>query len=138
MENLITPEAAAIFFARVLLGILFFMQGYDKVFSLGIRKVVQTIQPSYQRVHIPYPLIFLTAVFTSFVELFGGLFLILGLFKYATLYMLGIDLLIVSLGMSLIDPVWKMDIVLPRFLLLLFVLIVPGDYDVFILDRLLR
>ncbi len=135
MENLISPESAAIFFSRVLLGILFMIQGYDKIFSVGIKTVAQTIQPSFKR--SPYSFILSVAVFTSFVEFLGGMFLIAGLFKYYTLYFLGIDLLIVSLGLSLVDPVWKMDIVFPRFLLLLFILIVPAEYDVLTLDRFL-
>jgi len=134
MENLLLPESAAIFLSRVLLGILFMFQGYDKVFSLGIKTVAQTIRPAYPKA--PYSFIMFIAVFTSFVEFIGGLFLIAGLFKYYTLYILGIDLIIVSIGLSLVDPVWKMDIVFPRFLLLLFVLIVPADYDVLSLDKL--
>lgn len=137
MENIITPESAAIFFARVLLGILFALQGYDKVFSMGIKTVVKTIQPSYSKARLPYPLIISAAVFTSFAELIGGLLLIVGLFKYYALYILGIDLIIVFIGMSLLDPVWKMDIVFPRTLLLLFILIFPADYDVFSLDNML-
>lgn len=134
MENLLPPESVAIFFSRVLLGVLFTLQGYDKVFSMGIKTVSQTIRPAYPRA--PYSFILFVAIFTSFVEFVGGIFLIAGLFKYYTLYILGIDLIIVSIGMSLVDPVWKMDIVFPRFLLLLFILIVPADYDILTLDKL--
>src|SRR4051812_21992818 len=98
MENYINPESVAILFARVLLGLLFMIQGYDKVFSMGIKTVVQAIQPSYEKIRLPLFLIRFAAVFTSFSELIGGLLLIAGLFKFPVLILLGIDLLIVSIG----------------------------------------
>jgi putative oxidoreductase len=131
-----TPEAAALFLARVFLGILFVIQGYDKLFSIGIKTVYTTIRPSFKKIHLPDFVILFAAGFSSIIEFAGGLMLILGLFKYAALYMLGIDLLMVAAAFSLIDPVWKLDIVFPRFLLLLFLLIVPGQLDTITLDSM--
>src|SRR6185437_659695 len=36
-------QADAILIVRVFLGILFFLQGYDKVFRIGVKRVVETI-----------------------------------------------------------------------------------------------
>lgn len=137
MENLIAPEAVAVFFARVLLGILFMFQGYDKIFSMGIKTVVQSIQVQLQKTNLPYFIIYSTVIFTSFVEFIGGMLLIIGLFKYYALYFLGFDLLIASLFLSIANPLWKMDFVLPRFILLIFVIMIPCDFDFFTLDKVL-
>jgi uncharacterized membrane protein YphA (DoxX/SURF4 family) len=137
METLFIPSAIALFLVRAFLGILFFIQGYDKLFSLGIKNVIQTIQPSYRKIKLPYFLIALAATFTSIIEFSGGLLLMLGLFKYPVLYLLGIDMLIVAIGLSLVDPVWKMDIVFPRFLLLIFLMMVPGQFDTITLDSII-
>src|SRR5689334_8573111 len=102
MQNLIQPETIASLLARLLLGILFLFQGYDKVFVVKMRTVIETIEPSYRKIKLPGFMISLVAYFTSYVELLGGLFLIVGIFKYTSLYLLGADLIIVSIGMSLL------------------------------------
>ena len=78
-----------------------------------------------------------SAYFTSYVEFICGFLLVVGFMKYFSLYLLGIDLIIVSFGMSVINPVWNMELVFPRFLLLLFLLIYPGEYDLISIDNLL-
>lgn len=130
MSEFILPENIAPFFARALLGILFLMQGYDKIFNIKIANVIETIKPAYGKLKLPGFVITLGAYFTSYVEFVCGLFLITGLLKYFSLYLLGIDLLIVSLGMSVMNPVWNMQHVFPRFALLLFLLIYPAEFDV--------
>lgn len=136
--QLLSPESIASLFARVLLGVLFFMQGYDKIFKIKVAQVIETIRPTYQKMKLPGFLIVLVAYFTSYIEFICGLLLITGLLKYFSLYMLGIDLLIVSIGMSAINPVWNMELVFPRFLLLLFLLIYPYEYDVITLQNLFK
>ena len=136
MPEFILPENIAPFFARVLLGILFLMQGYDKIFHIKITNVVETIKPAYSKLKLPGFVITLGAYFTSYVELICGLFLITGLLKYFSLYLLGIDLLIVSFSMSVMNPVWNMQHVFPRFVLLLFLLIYPAEFDVITMRNL--
>jgi putative oxidoreductase len=133
----LAPESVAPLLTRVLLGILFFMQGYDKIFKIGIANVIETIRPAYRKMKLPDFMIAFSAYFTSFVEFACGLFLIVGLLKYVSLYLLGLDLIIVSFGMSAINSVWNMELVFPRFLLLLFLLIYPAEYDVIMLQNLL-
>jgi uncharacterized membrane protein YphA (DoxX/SURF4 family) len=133
----LAPESIAPFLTRVLLGILFFIQGYDKIFNVKISSVIETIRPAYRKMKLPVFMIALSAYFTSYVEFTCGLLLIVGLLKYFSLYLLGIDLIIVSFGMSIINSVWNMELVFPRFLLLLFLLIYPAEYDVITLQHLL-
>lgn len=133
----LAPESIAPLFTRVLLGILFFMQGYDKIFTVKISNVIETIRPVYHKIRLPDFVIELTAYFTSYVEFTCGLLLLTGILKYFSLYLLGIDLIIVSFGMSIVNSVWNMELVFPRFLLLLFLFIYPEKYDVVTLQHLL-
>lgn len=132
------PSSVAVFLARILLGLLFLYQGADKIFSVKIRTVIETINPAYRKARLPGWLITTVAYFTSYVEFFGGILLILGLFKFATLYLLGIEMLIVAAGFSMVDAVWKMDVYFPRFALLIFILLCDPSTDVLLLDRLIR
>jgi uncharacterized membrane protein YphA (DoxX/SURF4 family) len=135
--QLLTPETIAPLLTRILLGILFFIQGYDKIFNIKIVNVIETIRPAYHKMKLPGFIIVLSAWFTSYIEFTCGLLLIVGLLKYFSLYLLGIDLIIVSFGMSVINSVWNMELVFPRFLLLLFLLIYPAEYDVITLQHFL-
>ena len=132
------PENIAPFLARLMLGMLFLAQGYDKVFNIGVARVVETITPAFTKMRLPPVLIRLSALFTSYAELAGGLLLIVGLLKYASLYVLGIDLLLVSMGFSLLNPVWDMNHVINRFVLLLFLLIYPAELDTIMLSGLFK
>ncbi len=135
--HIISPENFAPFFVRVLLGILFFGQGYEKVFRIKMKNVIDTIRPDYQKLKMPSFLIIAGAYITSYLELVGGFFLIIGVFKYISLYILACDLLIVSLGMSLLNSIWDLRHVFPRVLLLLFLLIYPAEFDTLTLQNII-
>lgn len=129
-------EMIAAFTARVFLGLLFFFQGYDKVFNVGISGVVRTFDEPYRQTKLPKFLLLSGAVVTSFIEMIGGLLLILGLFKYLALYFLAFDLLIAAAGLSLMNPMWDLKFSFPRLVLLLFLLLIPESWDQWALDRL--
>ena len=135
LNHWITPEAMAGLLIRVFTGILFFFQGYDKIFRLGLKQVFNTVAPSYRQAGLSDPLIRLFSSVTAWIELVGGLLLIFGLLKYVALYALGADLLIVALGMSLLNPMWDMQYVFPRLLLILFLLVFPSSLDILALDH---
>ncbi len=127
---------AAEAFTRISLGIIFFSQGYDKVFNLGIPSVINNFEYPVRLKHLPrFPLVF-AAYFTSIVELIGGFLLILGFMKYYALYFLGIDLLIVVASLSMLEPLWDMKHVFPRMLLLVILLIMPSSWGVVSVDYL--
>ncbi len=130
----ISPENFAPFFVRVLLGILFFGQGFEKVFKIKIHNVINTIRPDYSKLRMPSFIISAGAYITSYLELICGFFLIIGVFKYISLYLLACDLLIVTIGMSLLNSIWDMRHVFPRTLLLLFLLIYPAEKDTLVLQ----
>ena len=130
-------EAAAVFILRVFLGILFFAQGYDKVFKIKIKGVYETFEVPMRPKNIPHFLLRLSAYLTSYSELIGGVSLILGLFKYFTLYLLGFDILLVTIAMSMLNPMWDMQYVFPRLLVLIALLLIPASWDVFSIDYFL-
>lgn len=130
-------ESAATFVARAFLGLLFFFQGYDAVFKIKVKNVIQAYQNSFSNKGIPKFFTMCGAWFTSYVEFIGGFLLIIGLFKYCVLYLLGIDLIIASIAFGIVTPMWDMRYVFPRLALLLFLLLIPHAWDVVSLDNLI-
>jgi putative oxidoreductase len=121
---------------RIFLGILFFTQGYDKVFNLGISNVIDTFEYPVRLKHLPRFPLTLAAYFTSYAELIGGFLLIVGFMKFYALYILGIDLLIVCASFSVLEPLWDMKHVFPRLLLLMILLVIPSQWGTFSVDYL--
>jgi uncharacterized membrane protein YphA (DoxX/SURF4 family) len=132
-----TSRAAAMLFARALLGIIFLMQGYGKVFTYTVPKVYSMFFKDFEKTFLPRWIICGTAYYTSYIELICGFLLIIGLFRKYALYLLGIDLLIVSFGHGLLEPIWDLQHVIPRAILLIAILLAPGQWDKWNADRLL-
>ncbi|MDQ3110606.1 MAG: DoxX family protein [Bacteroidota bacterium] len=126
----------ALLFMRIILGILFLMQGYDKVFGLGLKKTEEGIEFAMRGKKLPGSIIKTVTVISSFVELFGGIMLIAGFMIYPALVCLGIDLVVVVFAMSLRESLWDMRFVWPRLILLLAILLLPSAYDRFSFDHL--
>jgi len=129
-------EMDAAFIARVFLGVLFFLQGYDKVFRLGVKQVVQAVDTPLSERGVPKFMNTLGAYFTSYIELICGAFLILGFIKYYCLYLLGFDMLFAAIAFGIVEPVWDMKHIFPRLALLLFLLIIPSQWDVLSVDHI--
>jgi putative oxidoreductase len=134
----ITHESVLVFVLRVVLGLLFFFQGYDKVFRVKIAGVTAFFRSESQHRNVPEFVLGFSAFFTSYVELIGGALLIVGLFKTAALYLLGADLILVTAAFSLLKPMWDMQQVLGRLILLSALLYLPYGWDMLSLDYLLR
>ena len=129
-------KAVAILFARVLLGIIFLMQGYGKIFVITASKVYDMFFKVFETTFLPKSLIWFTLYYTSYSELLCGILLVIGLFRSYALYLLGINLLIVSFGHGLIEPVWDLQHVMPRAILLITLLLLPKEWDHWHADRL--
>ena len=130
-------ETIAVFIARVFLGLLFFFQGFDSIFNVKIKNVIETYQNSFANKGIPKFFTIWGVLFTSYTELVCGFFLMLGLFEYCSLYLLGINLIIASFAFSINTPMWDMRYVFPRLIILLFLLLVPYSWNTLSLDYLL-
>jgi len=107
-------RAAATLFTRALLGIIFLMQGYGKIFVFTVPKVYSMFFKDIDKPFLPKWLLCATAYYTSYIELIGGFLLIIGLFRQAALYLLAADLLIVSYGHGLLEPIWDLQHVIPH------------------------
>jgi putative oxidoreductase len=131
-------EVFVSFLTRIFLGILFVFQGYDKVFRIKPSGVVKMFEYPFRQTGLPVWILYTGVYVTSVIELSCGLLLIIGLFKYYALYLLGIDLLLVSFGLGLINPMWDVKHAWPRLLLLILLLLLPSSWDTFSLDYLLN
>jgi len=122
-------EVSVALLARVFLGMLFLFQGYDKIFRMGIKQVVETIHTPLEEKGVPLLVSTIGAYFTSYTEfIFGGL-LIVGFVKYYCLYFLGIDLLFAAFAFAMVEPMWDMKHIFPRLALLIFLLLIPSQWD---------
>jgi putative oxidoreductase len=130
-------ESVATLVVRVILGLLFFFQGYDAIFNVRVENIIDNYDDPFESKGIPKFLTVIGSWFTSYAKLIGGTLLILGLFKYVALYLLGVDLIITSMAFSIAKPMWDMRHFFPRLALLALLLIVPPQWDIYSLDRLL-
>jgi uncharacterized membrane protein YphA (DoxX/SURF4 family) len=125
-------------FIRTLLGIIFFFQGYGKIFTMGVGQVYDRFFKDFENTKLPKWLIVSTAYYTSYVEWIGGFLLIIGLFRKQALYLLALDLLIVSFGHGFMEPIWDLSHVIPRAILLSALFLLPPEWDVWNGDALLK
>lgn len=134
MDQQTFNRAVGLFLIRVVLGLIFLMQGYGKVFSWGIDNVYANAFASYEG-KLPVFILWITAYFTSYAELTGGLLLTIGLLRYRAAYLLGIVLVIVTFGHGLSQPIWDLQHVFPRTILLAAFLLLPASWDKWHFDK---
>jgi uncharacterized membrane protein YphA (DoxX/SURF4 family) len=125
----------AVLTARLLLGFIFLMQGFGKVFTWGVENLyhMKFFYETYKN-KLPDFIIHATAYYTSYVELIGGFLLVLGFRKDYALYALASVLVIVTFGHGLVEPIWDMSDVIYRAILLIALLIIPKEWDRYSLD----
>ena len=134
-----TGRSWALFFARQVLGFIFFMAGVYKVFKMGPLGHARAYFLPYSDTFLPVWSLWLTGVAVPFVELLGGALLIVGWRVRGALIALGFVLVLVTFGHLLKEPLYPFhEHVIPRLALLLFVLMLPPEEDRFSLDRVLR
>lgn len=122
-------------FVRLFTGILFFFQGYDKVFKVKINGVIAVFNENAQQDHVPHFILVWMSYLTSFIELIGGVLLFLGLFNAWATTFLCVDLLLVSAAFSITKPMWDTKHVFARFVLLIFLLSIPEEWHHYSLDH---
>lgn len=130
-------ETAAVLLARTFLGLLFLFQGYDAVFNIRVRHVITAYKGSFQNRNMPGFLVSAGAWYTSLTELICGPLLILGLFQHISLFLLGLNVIVVSIALGIQTPLWDMRHAFPRFVLIIFLLCVPAEWNTWSLDQFL-
>ena len=129
----------AILIARLLLGLIFFMAGLWKVFTLGpLEHARRWFIGPYADTFLPVWALWATGTVVPVVELVAGGLLIVGLWTRHALLALGGVLVVVTFGHLLADPLYEFHThVIPRTALLLFVLVMPASEDRASVDHLL-
>ena len=128
----------ALLFARLVLGLIFFMAGLYKVFDLGPLEHARKYFLPYSDTFLPVWSLWATGVVIPFIELIAGALVILGLRTREALVALGFVLAIVTFGHLLKEPLYEFHThVIPRLALLLFVLLLPREDDRFSIDYFL-
>src|SRR5689334_11653647 len=131
-------RAWAILFARLVLGLIFFMAGVMKVFQLGPLNHARKYFLPFADTFLPVWSLWAMGVTIPFVELIAGALMILGLRVREALVALGFVLAVVTFGHLLHEPLYEFHThVIPRLALLLFILLLPRENDLFSLDHLL-
>jgi uncharacterized membrane protein YphA (DoxX/SURF4 family) len=133
-----TAKAWAVLFARLVLGLIFFMAGVWKVFGLGPAGHVQKFFLPFQHTFLPVWSLWAVGLTIPFVELIAGAMVIVGWKTRYALVGLGLVLAIVTFGHLLDQPLYALhEHVIPRLALVLFVFLMPRELDRFSVDRLM-
>jgi len=128
-------RAWAILFARLVLGLIFFMAGVMKVFQLGPLNHARKYFLPFADTFLPVWSLWAMGVIIPFVELIAGAMVILGLRVREALVALGFVLAVVTFGHLLKEPLYEFHThVIPRLALLLFIFLLPRGDDRFSLD----
>jgi uncharacterized membrane protein YphA (DoxX/SURF4 family) len=129
-------RAWAVLFARGVLGLIFFMAGVYKVFTLTpAGHAHKWFVDPYADTFLPMWSLWLTGLTIPFVELIAGALVLVGWRVTEALVALGVVLVVVTFGHLLKEPLYEFHThVIPRLALLLFVLMVPRDADRFSVD----
>ncbi len=129
----------AILFARLVLGLIFFMAGVWKVFQLGPLNHARKWFLPYSDTFLPVWSLWAAGVTIPFIEMIAGALVVIGLRTREALIALGFVLAIVTFGHLLKEPLYEFHThVIPRLALLLFVLMMPAEDDRFSVDKLIK
>ena len=120
----------ALLFARLVLGLIFFMAGFWKTFQLGPIEHARKYFLPFSDTFLPTWSLWAVGVVIPFVELLAGGLVILGLRTREALVSLGLVLAIVTFGHLLKQPLYEFHThVIPRLALVLFILVLPRKDD---------
>lgn len=135
---MIKNQQIAVLLIRLLLGFIFFFQGFGKVFKFGLNNVYENFfLKSYSNL-LPDFLLLFTAYYTSIIEFIAGFLLIIGFKRDIALYFLASVLVIVTIGHGIKDPIWDLSHVMYRTILLVSLLLLPKSLDKFSIDFLIK
>ena len=134
------PEEArrswALLFARGVLGLIFFMAGFWKVFTLTPAAHARGlfVEP-YADTFLPAWSLWLVGAAIPVVELLAGALLLVGWRVREAAIALGCVLLVVTFGHLLKEPLYEFHThVIPRLALLVLIILLPRDADRFSVD----
>ena len=121
---------------RWVLGLIFFMAGWWKCFTLTpIGHAQRYFLENFKDTWIPEWLLYALGMMIPVVELLAGALVCLGFRKREAYVGLGAILVIVTYGHLLAEPLFSITgHIFPRLVLLVFVWVAPPQYDVVSID----
>lgn len=131
-----TAQMAAVFICRWILGVIFTMAGWWKVFELGAveharRYFIEGFADSW----IPAWLLWGLGLVIPYLELIAGLLVLAGLRLRWTLAVLGVLLVVTTYGHALQEPLFDIDgHTFTRLALIVFLLMAGTEHDRSTLD----
>ncbi len=128
----------AVFVLRSITGILFFFQGYDKLFNIKIDGVVNAFGDSFDQKKISRMVLRPAIMVSSWIELLCGFLLAFGLESNIALYLLAFNMIFVALSFSFIKPMWDMQHFFPRLVFIVALLLLPPEWNKISIDQLLK
>jgi uncharacterized membrane protein YphA (DoxX/SURF4 family) len=132
-------RALALLFARLVLGLIFFMAGVFKVFTQTPAGHVRQWFLPYRDTFLPTWSLWVVGFSIPFIELMAGALVMVGLWVRPSLLALGLVLVVVTFGHLLKEPLYPFhEHVIPRLALLLFVLVLPEHDDRYSMDNLVK
>lgn len=123
---------------RVILAILLIAQGYDKLFRIGVERAGNVSAEALHSLHLAKGFIKVVVLMTALIEFFGGLLLLVGFMTIPTCYVIAAGLLPVTIAMSIKEPLWNMQHVCTRLVMIVFLLCLPDHVHVVSLDYLFK
>ena len=138
-DEALTGRSWAVLFARVTVGLMFFMAGVFKVFDLGPLGHARRFFLPFQETFLPVWSLWIVGTTIPVVEFLAGAILIVGWRVRTACIALGTVLVIVTFGHLLDKPIYPFyEHVFPRLALILFILAMPSDTDRFSVDAILK
>lgn len=137
MEDATTRRAWSVLLARLVLGLMFFQGAWWRVFDLGpVEHARRFFVDPYADSFLPEWSLWAAGVAVPFVELVGGALILLGLWRLVGLLLVGGVLVLVTFGHLVAEPIYAFNAhVMPRLVLVLFLLVTPGTWDRFSIDE---
>ncbi|MEM8799515.1 MAG: MauE/DoxX family redox-associated membrane protein [Pseudomonadota bacterium] len=126
--------------ARWVVGILFAVSGYWKVFTLGVGGHAERFfVEAYRESWIPEWLLWALGTSIPVIELIAGALLLVGYLTRPVLVTLGLLLVVTTYGHALAEPLFDIDgHTFTRLALVMVALAVPAHHDRMRLDTVLR
>jgi uncharacterized membrane protein YphA (DoxX/SURF4 family) len=121
-------RTVGVLFLRVLLGVIFFFQGYAKIFWYKVGGIYESAFKPLEA-KLPTWLLWGTAYATSIIELVCGLMVILGFWRNRALFALAGVVIVASIGHGIESGIFDLQHIFPRAMLIALLLILPDEWD---------
>ena len=135
----IPDRSWAILVARLVLGLIFGMAGWGKIFRMGAAEHARRlfVEP-YAKKWIPTWMLWTFGIVIPYLEFVAGWLVFVGLFVQPALLVLSLVLVKVTYGHLLENFLYRFsEHVIPRLALVLFLLVMTRSEDILSLDHLL-